>query len=247
MRAIYLIVNTQNDKFYVGSTKDFDKRKSRHLRTLRNGTHHNIHLQRAFIKYTESAFDISIFKAVETDEDLLLLEAQVIEELEPEYNIGSVGGGDNLTNNPNRLAIIEKMTKSVNARYANMSPEEKREKYGQPGSLNPNWKGGIKYYCVCGTKINSTAKTCIKCTPREGKNNPFYGRKHTEETKLKLSLANKGSLPVNAREVFAEGEIFQSLAEAARAYDMTNGAMHYRVHHTSARWAEFFYTDTVDL
>lgn len=59
--GVYTIVNTVNDKLYVGSTtRSFRKRWWDHKSLLRNNKHHNIHLQRAWNKYGESAFKFQI-------------------------------------------------------------------------------------------------------------------------------------------------------------------------------------------
>jgi hypothetical protein len=47
-------------------------------------------------------------------------------DLQPDYNIGiKSSGGDNLTRNPNRGGIIQKITESVKKRYGLMTDEEK--------------------------------------------------------------------------------------------------------------------------
>ena len=42
--GIYKIVNLQTGKYYVGSTKDFKKRKQTHFSGLKNNYHPNKHL-----------------------------------------------------------------------------------------------------------------------------------------------------------------------------------------------------------
>lgn len=48
--------------FYVGSTKCLEKRKKDHLWELRRGTHHCIHLQRAWNKHSETAFEFWVIE-----------------------------------------------------------------------------------------------------------------------------------------------------------------------------------------
>ena len=45
----------KNGKFYIGSTKNFDKRKKRHLKDLKNNLHHCMHLQKSYNKYGEDS------------------------------------------------------------------------------------------------------------------------------------------------------------------------------------------------
>ena len=60
--GIYKITNLINNKMYVGSAVNLKKRKSEHFHTLRNGSHHNYHLQRSFNKYGEENFEFSILE-----------------------------------------------------------------------------------------------------------------------------------------------------------------------------------------
>lgn len=62
MGVIYTITSKVDSKVYVGYASDFDRRKSCHLSTLRNGRHRNILLQRAFNKHGEENF---LFEVIE--------------------------------------------------------------------------------------------------------------------------------------------------------------------------------------
>lgn len=60
--GIYAIINTTNGKRYVGSSKNIRKRWSAHLLSLRKDIHHAAALQRAWNKYGEKTFSISILE-----------------------------------------------------------------------------------------------------------------------------------------------------------------------------------------
>lgn len=47
-----------------------------------------------------------------------------------------------------------------------------------------------------------------------GMNNPFYGKKHTEETKLKMAIAKKGKSPINKDKVFLNPKEFYLINKA---------------------------------
>lgn len=248
MNYIYKITNNANGKVYIGSTTNPKKRKTRHFSTLRSNTHHNILLQRAFNKYGESSLTFEIIHEFEgTREDMFEVEHTLLVELNPEYNIGSVGGGDNLTNNPNREKIIAKIKETINSNISSMTVEERKAKWGRSGELNPNWKGGISVsYCSCGNTKAREAKTCASCRDRSGENNPFHGKKHSEETRKKLSeIAKKRTKPPgNARAVIGDGKEFESLAAMARHYSITTSAAHYRVKSSAKKWEQFYYKNT---
>lgn len=73
-RCIYKIINAINNKFYVGSAVNFEKRKARHLWRLRRGDHANKHLQAAWNKYGEASFVFAVVQEVSETEDLLAAE-----------------------------------------------------------------------------------------------------------------------------------------------------------------------------
>jgi group I intron endonuclease len=74
MRAIYKIINVINNKFYVGSAVNYEKRKARHLWRLRRGDHANKHLQAAWNLYGEKAFMFAVVQEVAESADLLAAE-----------------------------------------------------------------------------------------------------------------------------------------------------------------------------
>jgi group I intron endonuclease len=73
-QGIYKIINVINNKFYVGSTNDFKRRKTRHFSELRNGRHNNRYLQAAWGKYGEQAFVFVVVENLPNDADLLAAE-----------------------------------------------------------------------------------------------------------------------------------------------------------------------------
>lgn len=218
MKGIYKIINLINGKTYIGSSKDLVKREKRHFRDLNKNKHHNIHLQRAFNKYGSISF---IFEVVEECEDLFKREQHWIDTIKPDYNIGSVGGGDNYTNHPNKDKIREKLVKSLEENRYKLKPRF--------GEENPNWRGGSTY-CRCGTKINSKNKSCIKCLDRSGGNNSFHGKEHSSETKDKIRKSKLGKPNKTSRKkVSINGEIYDSATIAAKTLSVSASTITYRV------------------
>ena len=79
MIGIYCILNKVNNKKYYGSSKDILNRFKRHKRDLRNGVHHNIHLQRSWNKHGEESFEFNIILECSEDE-LLLIEQEYLDD-----------------------------------------------------------------------------------------------------------------------------------------------------------------------
>lgn len=89
--GIYAITNTVNGFRYVGSAVDFEVRKARHLRELRQGIHHSHHLQNAYNKYGPDVFEFSILEETIREKAVLFeRESFWIAELKPEYNVGQL-------------------------------------------------------------------------------------------------------------------------------------------------------------
>jgi group I intron endonuclease len=203
--GIYKITNTVNGKYYLGSSDNIKNRWKSHLYSLRHNKHHSIHLQRAWNKYGEKNF---IFELVEEVDKNVLLEREQyhLDTLTPwddnvGYNVSkSASGGDLISYHPNIDEIREKQRINTINRWNNLSEKEK-ELYSEKmsGDGNPNWKGGISYIkfkCpICGKEtktVNNEAKSCMDCKDISGEKNPFFGKKHSNETKIKLRLSHIG-------------------------------------------------------
>ncbi len=82
--GIYSIDAPNGDR-YVGSTVDFDKRRSQHFVELQKGTHKNRYLQRGYSEHG----GLLEFKRVLIciPEDLLMYEQRMLDAFKPVYNI----------------------------------------------------------------------------------------------------------------------------------------------------------------
>lgn len=245
MIGIYMIKNLVNSKCYYGSSKNIEKRLDRHKKQLRNKTHGNCILQKAWDKYGEDNF---LFEIVEECEFEMLLETeQKYLDKDPEYNIGiKSSGGDNLTKNPNRDKIVKKMSDSVRIRFNSMTDEEKKEKHSQPMENNPNWKGGISIsYCeICNNKISQGAKRCFKHVEynRANLNNSFFGKHHSEETKNKLSEAKKGKYHGDQNKpITIDGADYSSLGIASKILKIPVVTIRWRVLSKNPKYKNYLY------
>ncbi len=77
--GLYEIRNVSNGKFYIGSSINIERRwKNDHHRTLKQGTHPNRHLQRAWNKFGEESFELSILGICDK-EHLLNIEQSLLD------------------------------------------------------------------------------------------------------------------------------------------------------------------------
>lgn len=248
--GIYRIRNLITNDCYYGSSKNIEKRINQHKSHLKSLKHINIILTRAWKKYGEGNFAFEIVEICYI-ENLKQLEQKYLD-LKPKYNIGiSASGGDNLTNNPNRDLIIERMTDSIKERYSKMTNEEKKERYSKPLNSNPNWKGGlsyIKYYCDCGNIKKKNAITCSNCRERNGEKNPFYGKNHNKKTKEILSEKMMGkyfgeqNIPL-----VIDGVEYESLSKAQRELGVPITTIRWRILSKNPKYKKYSYKGEIKV
>lgn len=167
--GVYQIINTINNYRYVGSTtRGFNRRWATHLCCLRKNKHENTHLQRAYNKYGEGSFVFLIIETVNTPENCIDIEQKWIDSLKPEYNMC-----------PNARNCLGR----------NVS-KETRKKISLSNTGRKHTKDFIEKarIAMMGNDLASGAKRTeeFKQNLREknaGRNNNFFGKKHTEETK----------------------------------------------------------------
>ena len=120
--GIYIIRNKTNGNIYIGSTSNFSKRKNRHFRYLQKNIHENRHLQNAFNKYGEDAFEFVIVKHTT---NLLEEEQKLLNEYfgKPEcYNICGKAGSPGAKGRIKTEEWRRKIAQSVKDFYQN-NPE----------------------------------------------------------------------------------------------------------------------------
>lgn len=91
-QGIYAIVNTINNKIYIGSSIHLQKRYKEHMYQLKNNTHFNQHLQNSFNKYGKDAFKFIVLEYI--NNDILKYEQKWIDFFPTylEYNMSEVAG-----------------------------------------------------------------------------------------------------------------------------------------------------------
>ena len=85
--GIYCILNLENQRHYIGSAVDIERRWKQHRYHLLKNTHHNSKLQRAYNKYGEDTFRFDLIEVVAEKSGLGDREQFWIDNTRPFYNI----------------------------------------------------------------------------------------------------------------------------------------------------------------
>lgn len=114
--GIYKITNLKNGKFYIGSSKDTDRRWWEHMNELNKNVHINKKLQNAWNFYGKDNFKFEVIEELNDEQILLEREQYYLDAFQPYrnnigYNIAlNSSGGDNFTHNPNKETIRQQLS-----------------------------------------------------------------------------------------------------------------------------------------
>lgn len=199
--CVYIIVSIKcPDRFYIGSTIDFNQRKSKHLSMLRNRRHYNRFLQNHADKHGLEDLNISLIEELTSSEGILQREQFYIDLFNPQFNGTKIATGTgNKSNTGKKLKpeSIEKMRQALIGR-----------------ALTPEWKAKIG-----ATKIGKKRPDWVIAKLRKPK---------SDEHKRKLSEARKGKPSVARRQRVIDtesGTIYSSLKEAAKNTGILYGTL----------------------
>lgn len=255
MYSIYKIKNNINDKVYIGSTKDFEKRKSRHLNELRNNKHHSIYFQRFYNKHIDKIeLDFEILLTNLSKEEVTIKEEELIHQYyENSFNVSKCStGGDLISYHPKKDEIVNKIKNTLKYKHENNLIKMPIMK----GEDNHNYKSGeyIKVISTCpncGSQKETLNKykdhLCKACfaSTRTGEKNSFYGKSFSEESKKKLSDSIKQYYQENdsvtSKEVYAYGVLYNSMKDAAKALNISGGTMTSRVNSNNWKYRSFYF------
>lgn len=185
MICIYAIINTIDDKHYIGQASDRDFRWREHRKSLRGFYHHSIFLQRAWCKHGESNFIFVVLEVLDTTDLLNEREAYWGKLLKPEYNVAPLGGS------MRGYKHTEEARFNMSNAHKGKSHHSEEEKQRRSERMKGNtWNIGRKQSREVIAHRASFHKGKITSEETKRKMSEAQkGRKLTPEHKLKLSIA----------------------------------------------------------
>lgn len=217
--GVYIIYNINSERFYIGSTINFYKRKLSHLFNLRNISHRNNFLQN---DYSEQW--LKFYKLENVNKEILLkIEQKYIDKFfgrKDFYNLNS-SAEHNFINRKHKTKskqlISEKNTgKKRSLEIKQQMSKRQKEKY----------KSG-KHPLIGQIPSYETKKKISKSMA--GDKNHFFGETHSEEVKQTIRNKRIGKYYGTMIQVLAinlktnEKLIFKSTSEAARMLKLQQG------------------------
>lgn len=182
--GVYMLSFYGSDKFYIGSTSlSFEKRLRVHLSELRNGRHHNQPMQRAYVKYGESAIVMEPI-IICSPKDCVSMEVLAIRFMRPSYNASSVSN--------TRKGVItsdETKAKLSNAHKGKTLTEEHKKNISI--GLIGKYVMPDKHREALSERM--TGRT-VSLSTREKIRVANVGKQHTQETKEKMSKAHSKAI-----------------------------------------------------
>lgn len=167
--GIYCIENIVNNKKYIGQSVNMKQRWSKHLSELKNGHHDNDYLQKSWNKYGEEGFKFYILEHCEKDfldeNETYYIDLYNTMNRDYGYNLKSGGQASNYVCDEVKAKISESNKKI----YQNSNLRHIRSLDALNQWSNPEIKQKIM-----------------------GENNGMYGKRHTEESRRKMSENRKG-------------------------------------------------------
>lgn len=196
--GIYQITNIVTGDYYLGSAVNIRKRMCKHRWQLTNNTHGNEHLQRAWNKYGEEAFEFTVLLLCDP-ENKLYYEQTLIDGLNPAYNIAknaaaSMQGLQHSEATKHKIGTANKGKCHTEESRHNMSLAHVGKTNGRLGKhLSDETKRKISEGNK--GKFVSEETRAKSSEAQKGELHWNFGKHRSAETKHKLSEVNKDKHP----------------------------------------------------
>jgi group I intron endonuclease len=180
--GIYAIHSSINGRTYIGHSSDIRRRWIDHRKGLRRGNHDNPHLQNAWDKYGEEAFEFVVLEECAV-EKLLEREQYHLDQYPDNYNCALIAksmlGYKHTAETRAKISAARKGSKASPETRAKISKSLIGNTRGNPSpeTLENLHRSNI------GSKRSPETKARISTA--------LKGRKHSDETKAKISVARK--------------------------------------------------------
>lgn len=208
--GIYKIINSINNKIYVGSSNNILGRLQRHFKELKNNTHYNKKIQRSFNKHYINNFCFEVIEYVEDFSKLIEREQYYIDTLKPEYNI-RLSANSSL----GMKASIETRKKMSESHIGHLVSDDTRKKIGDKNrgkfvsdetkrKLSESHLGQISHNK--GKKFSEEIRKKMSIS-KKGIVPHNKGKQISEDQRRKISEANKGKIPHNKGKKMTEEEL----------------------------------------
>ncbi|EJQ48276.1 GIY-YIG nuclease [Bacillus wiedmannii] len=224
--GIYLIINKENRKFYIGSSNNFKVRFKTHRNQLNANRHHSKHLQAAWNLYGENKFEFKGIIELPDDKNILhKIEQSLLSQYYGKqycYNGHPIARGGALSGEKNHM-YGKTHSKEVKKFLSEINTGPNNYWYDKPQHMeNMRSKITKRFH---GRKHTDETKEKMSRSRK--------GKKHTKETCMKISKAQKNQYnsgrekqkkPIVINDIY-----YESLAEAGRAFNVPANTIKYRV------------------
>jgi len=220
--GVYKIINTSNNRIYIGSAKTFKTRHQGHLTSLRKGTHHNKYLQNDFNKCGEDAFEFHVIEIIDGEQaERLLIEQKHIDKYYDSqdrcYNF-----------KPKAKAKSRSCYSRTPEQTSKLISENMKRIWSEPKTRTSRnaWKQGTRLSIETKKKMSEAAKNKTWTPEQRAKiTQALRGRKngpHSEEAKLKMSQNRKSKgMVVTTNKDTGEVLEFHSQGACARHFGVS--------------------------
>ena len=199
--GIYKIVNKVNGKYYVGSAINLKKRKRCHFQELEKQIHHNNHLQHAWNKYGQNAFEFIVVEYVENSDNLLITEQKYLDIIKEDCNRG-IDSHYNIAYNSTAPNLGKTLTLKQREHLRSLC---KNRRFSE--ETIQRMKKSAK-----GRKLSIDTKKKLSTIGST--------RKHTNDSKLKISLSKIGNKHCIGRRL--EKSSYEKRSESLKKYYKSN-------------------------